>query len=58
MLRVGVLGELTVEVDGRAVALPNAWRASLVLAWLALHPGPHARAAQALTHATVDQPGR
>jgi len=47
MLRVCVLGELTVEVDGRAVELPNAWRAGLVLAWLALHPGPHARAALA-----------
>ena len=47
MLRVFVLGELTVEVDGRAVELPNAWRAGLVLAWLALHPGPHARAALA-----------
>ena len=47
MLRVGVLGELTVEVDGRAVELSNAWRAALVLAWLALQPGPHARAALA-----------
>jgi hypothetical protein len=44
MLRVGVLGELTVEVDGRAVELPRAWRAHLVLAWLALHPGTHRRA--------------
>ena len=47
MLRVSVLGELTVEVDGRAVELPRAWRAHLVLAWLALHPGTHRRAAVA-----------
>jgi DNA-binding SARP family transcriptional activator len=44
MLRVDVLGELTVEVDGRAVELPRAWRAHLVLARLALHPGTHRRA--------------
>ncbi len=43
MLRVSVLGELTVEMDGRAVELPRAWRAHLVLAWLALHPGTHRR---------------
>ncbi len=47
MLQVSVLGELTVEVDGRAVELPRAWRAHLVLAWLALHPGTHRRAAVA-----------
>lgn len=47
MLRVGVLGELTVEVDGHGVALPRAWRANLVLAWLSLHPGTHLRSSVA-----------
>ena len=47
MLRVGVLGELTAEVDGRGVAVPRTWRANLVLAWLSLNPGTHPRASVA-----------
>ena len=38
MLRVRLLGELTVEMDSSRVELPRAWRAHLVLGWLALHP--------------------
>jgi DNA-binding SARP family transcriptional activator len=47
MLRVHVIGELTVEVDGRRVDVPAAWRLRSLLAWLALHPGLHPRAALA-----------
>ncbi|MBV9923203.1 MAG: AAA family ATPase [Pseudonocardia sp.] len=47
MLRVALLGELTVEVNGRGVQLPRARRARLVLGWLALHPGTHSRASVA-----------
>lgn len=47
MLRVRLLGELTVEVDSSRVELPRAWRAHLVLGWLALHRGTHPRAALA-----------
>jgi DNA-binding SARP family transcriptional activator len=47
VLRVALLGELTVEVDGQCVELPRAWRARLVLGWLALHPGTHPRASVA-----------
>jgi DNA-binding SARP family transcriptional activator len=47
MVRVGLLGELTVEVDGRRVDVPRTWRAHLVLAWLSLHPGTHPRMAVA-----------
>jgi DNA-binding SARP family transcriptional activator len=43
MLRVRLLGELTVEADGRDVVLTGSWRARSLLAWLALHPGPHLR---------------
>ena len=47
MLRVLVLGELAVEVDGRPVPLPDGRPARVLLGYLALHPGPHARAALA-----------
>ena len=47
MLRVLVLGELVVEVDGRPVPLPDGRPARALLGYLALHPGPHARAALA-----------
>jgi DNA-binding SARP family transcriptional activator len=47
MLRVGLLGELQAEVDGAAVAMPASRRAWALLAWLALHPGEHARGAVA-----------
>ena len=43
MLRVHLLGQMTVEVDGRSVEAPAGRRAWGLLAWLALHPGPHAR---------------
>ena len=44
MLRVLVLGSLTVERDGAVVALPAGARVRGLLAWLALHPGPQSRA--------------
>src|SRR3954454_7264928 len=43
MLRVQLLGQMTVEVDGKPVQAPAGRRAWALLAWLALHPGPHAR---------------
>src|SRR3954468_12370056 len=43
MLRVRLLGELAIEADGRDVVLTGSWRARSLLAWLALHPGPHLR---------------
>src|SRR5688500_2734890 len=43
MLRLGVFGGLSVEVDGVAVALPDRRSARSLLAWLALNPGFHAR---------------
>src|ERR1700742_3371405 len=47
MLRVRVLGELQADVDGAAVTPPASRRAWSLLAWLALHPGEHARGAVA-----------
>ena len=47
MLRVRVLGELRADVDGAAVTPPASRRAWSLLAWLALHPGEHARGAVA-----------
>lgn len=44
MLRVRLLGGLTVEVDGHEVEIPGSWRARSLLGWLALHPGSHRRA--------------
>jgi DNA-binding SARP family transcriptional activator/tetratricopeptide (TPR) repeat protein len=43
MLHVRLLGELQIEVDGRAIEPPASRRARALLAWLALHPGEHAR---------------
>jgi DNA-binding SARP family transcriptional activator len=43
MLRVCVLGELQLELDGQPLALPSRRPARALLAWLALHPGMHAR---------------
>lgn len=43
MLRVQLLGELEVHVDGAVVAPPSSRRAWSLLAWLALHPGEHGR---------------
>jgi DNA-binding SARP family transcriptional activator len=42
-----LLGELAVEVDGRPCPPPDHRPAALLLAWLALHPGLHARSAVA-----------
>jgi len=44
MLRLRLLGGLTVEADDGPVAVPGSWRARSLLAWLALHPGDHLRA--------------
>jgi DNA-binding SARP family transcriptional activator len=44
MLRVRLLGGLRVELDGVPLAPPEGRRARSLLAWLALHPGMHARA--------------
>jgi DNA-binding SARP family transcriptional activator len=43
MLRIHVLGDLAVEVDGEPRALPPG-RAAALLGWLALNPGLHPRA--------------
>ena len=43
MLRVCVIGELSVERDWVELALPKRRPARLLLGWLALHPGTHAR---------------
>ena len=47
MLRVQLLGELRAEIDGRPVTPPASRRAWSLLAWLAMHPGEHARGAVA-----------
>src|SRR3954466_15304171 len=43
MLRVRVLGGLSLEAGGRPLALPASRPARELLAWLALHPGRHPR---------------
>ncbi len=43
MLRVQMLGQLSVELDGVPVSPPESRRAWSLLAWLALNPGPHPR---------------
>src|SRR5450755_818362 len=43
MLRVRLLGELAIEVDGEPVESPTSRRARAVLAWLALERGMHSR---------------
>ncbi|HEY7074055.1 MAG TPA: hypothetical protein VH418_01740, partial [Solirubrobacteraceae bacterium] len=43
MLEVRLAGGLRLAVDGRELAPPRSRRARALLAWLALHPGPHAR---------------
>ena len=43
MLRVRLLGELQAEADGEPIAMPPGRRGWALLAWLALHPGEHAR---------------
>jgi DNA-binding SARP family transcriptional activator len=44
MLRVKVLGELELERDGQPIEPPRRGPARSLLGWLALHPGPQARA--------------
>jgi DNA-binding SARP family transcriptional activator len=43
-LRIRLLGSLEAEADGVPVTLPPGRRVRGLLAWLALHPGPHPRA--------------
>jgi len=43
VLRLRLLGELAVELDGAAVEPPSSRRAWALLGWLALHPGLHPR---------------
>lgn len=43
MLRVRVLGELEIEGSDGPIELGGSWRASSLLAWLALNPGSHLR---------------
>jgi DNA-binding SARP family transcriptional activator len=47
VLRVRVLGDLRVELDGTAAALPSSAKVRAVLAWLALHPGLQPRSSVA-----------
>ena len=44
MVRIRLFGELAAEVDGGPIALPASRKAGELLAWLAVHPGPHDRA--------------
>ncbi|MGH2841570.1 MAG: AfsR/SARP family transcriptional regulator [Solirubrobacteraceae bacterium] len=44
MLRVSLLGEVALELDGQALAPPASPAARALLGWLALHPGAHSRA--------------
>jgi len=43
MLRIHVLGELTVGSSGQPIELTGSWGARSLLAWLALHPGSNPR---------------
>jgi DNA-binding SARP family transcriptional activator/tetratricopeptide (TPR) repeat protein len=43
MLRIRLIGEMALEVDGNDAPPPASRRARSLLAWLALNPGPHAR---------------
>jgi DNA-binding SARP family transcriptional activator/tetratricopeptide (TPR) repeat protein len=43
MLRIRLIGEMALETDGTPATPPASRRARSLLAWLALHPGPHAR---------------
>ena len=44
MLRIRLFGQVEVEVDGARLTPPAGRRAWALLSWLALHPGPNARA--------------
>ena len=54
MIEVRVLGGLAARIDREDVALPADARARELLAWLALHPGRHPRAARALAAGLPD----
>jgi DNA-binding SARP family transcriptional activator len=43
MLRVRLLGGIALQHDGLELEVPRSHRARSLLAWLALHPGEHAR---------------
>jgi DNA-binding SARP family transcriptional activator len=43
MLTVRLIGGIALELDGRELELPGSRRGRALLAWLALHPGDHAR---------------
>jgi DNA-binding SARP family transcriptional activator len=43
MLRIRVLGELSIESSGRQIEPGGSWRARSLLAWFALNPGAHPR---------------
>jgi DNA-binding SARP family transcriptional activator len=47
VLRVRVLGDLAVELDGTAATLPSSAKARAMLGWLALHPGMQPRSSVA-----------
>jgi DNA-binding SARP family transcriptional activator len=47
MLEIRVLGGLSAVAGGEPVELPPSARVRALLAWLAVHPGPHPRAALA-----------
>src|SRR5438105_15906411 len=44
MLRLRLIGEMALEIDGSPAPPPASRRARSLLAWLALHPGSHSRA--------------
>ena len=44
MLRIRLLGELELELDGVVLQAPSSRPARALLGWLALHPGAHRRA--------------
>jgi DNA-binding SARP family transcriptional activator len=47
MLRVRLIGGIALELDGRELEPPRSRRGRALLAWLALHPGEHARSSVA-----------
>src|SRR5437764_6292611 len=60
MLRVCVLGDLALRLDGDELELPRRRPARALLGWLALHPGLHARSTVAgrLWPAVLDESAR
>jgi DNA-binding SARP family transcriptional activator len=43
MLRIRLIGEMALDIDGTGIPPPVSRRARSLLAWLALHPGAHPR---------------